>query len=293
MVDHYTYGKVRRISPEAPVPIVQVEREEKLPGGAGNVMCNLSALGMRVFALSCIGDDSAGLLCRSSLEKRGIDTSGIIVDSTFVTPVKNRIIADTQQIVRVDYEKKRPLTSEGEKKALDFFLLQLPKLDAIAISDYAKGFCTLSLLQVILGKAREYGVPVISDPKSNSFERYKGSTVLKPNLAEAMRAANLPEEASLDSIANVILEEALCKYLMITRAQEGISLFSREGRKDFPAFLREVKDVTGAGDTVCAVITAALANALSLDEATLLANKAASCAVQRVGCVQVSLDDLQ
>ena len=292
MIDHYTYGKAKRISPEAPVPIVHVEREENLPGGAGNVMCNLSALGMRVFALCRAGEDGAGTLCRNILEKRGIDTGGMIMESSFTTPIKNRIIADTQQIVRIDYEKRAPLSPEGEKQALDYFLLQLSKIDAIAISDYAKGFCTLTLLQTILAKAKENGIPVIADPKSNSFERYTGTTVLKPNVAEATRAANLSEEATLDAIAHTILQHSFCKYLMITRSQEGISLFSREGRKDFPALVREVKDVTGAGDTVCAVIAAALANGLSLDEATMLANKAASYAVQRVGCVQVSLNDL-
>jgi D-beta-D-heptose 7-phosphate kinase/D-beta-D-heptose 1-phosphate adenosyltransferase len=293
MVDHYTYGKAKRISPEAPVPVVQVERENNLPGGAGNVMCNLSALGMRVIALCRIGEDNIGALCRTSLEKQGIDTQGIVVDHTFTTPIKNRIIADTQQIVRVDYEKKTALSLEAEQKSIAFFLSKLPNLDAIAISDYAKGFCTLTLLETIFAKAKEYSIPIIADPKSNNFERYKGATVLKPNLAEATRAANLSEDATLDNIARVILQHSLCKYLMITRSQEGISLFSKEGRKDFPAFVHEVKDVTGAGDTVCAVITAALANNLSLDEATVLANKAASHAVQRVGCVQVSLNDLE
>lgn len=293
MVDHYTFGKVKRISPEAPVPVLQVEREQHLPGGTGNVMCNLAALGMKVFALCRTGDDPAGTLCQGLLEAKGIDTRGVIKDHSFTTPIKNRLIADTQQLVRVDYEKVKPLNEEDESKVIRNCITYLPKMHAIVISDYAKGFCSSSLLEFLLENAKELKIPVIVDPKSNRFDRYKGATLLKPNLAEAIRAANLPEGASLDSVAQVILENTFCNHLMITRAHEGISIFSAKGgRKDFPALIREVKDVTGAGDTVCAVVTASLANDLPLEEATILANKAASYSVQRVGCVQVSLKEL-
>ena len=288
MVDSYTMGHVKRISPEAPVVVLNVTDESKKPGGAGNVMCNLVALGMEVIALGRVGNDRTGsdLLISLVQEKIGIDE--VVTEADFQTPLKNRMIAGNQQIVRVDYEKPAPLSTALEEQILDRIPELLKKVAAVTISDYAKGFCTPKILTRLIEVANQLSIPVIADPKSNSFHRYKNATILKPNLHEAFRAAHLDDTATLDEAAKIILKDIAVQTLMVTRSKDGISLFSRDKpRKDFPAYVHQVNDVTGAGDTVSAVMTVALANNLSLEEGAFLANIAASIAVERVGCASI------
>ncbi len=294
MLDVYTMGEVHRISPEAPVPVLRVKEESRQPGGAGNAILNLVSLGMEVVALGRIGADGAGSHFLEALEQEGVDTSAMVEDSSFQTPVKNRMIASGQQIVRIDHETPSILSAALEKQICATFPTLLKGVDIVAISDYAKGFLTPSLLKELITQARELRVPVIVDPKGRDFFRYRGSSLLKPNLSEAIAAAGLGMEATLDDVARQILQEVAVETLMITRAKEGISIYSRHDcvRHDFPAQVHEIKDVTGAGDTVLAVITAALANQLPLDEAAKLANLAAGIAIERIGCARVSSDDL-
>lgn len=293
MLDVYTIGEVQRISPEAPVPVLRVTEEDRRPGGAGNAILNLISLEMEVVALGRVGTDEAGSRFIEALEQEGVDVSAIVHDPTFQTPLKNRMIAAGQQLVRIDYETPAPLHSEWEKQVCATFPALLKGIDVVAISDYAKGFLTVPLLAELIDQARLFNIPVIVDPKGLHFMRYKGATLLKPNLTEAIAAAGLGMEATLDDVAHKILQEIGIETLMITRSKEGISIYHRDKKRfDFPAQVHEIKDVTGAGDTVLAVVTAALANKKSLSEAAELANIAAGIAIERLGCARISLADL-
>lgn len=293
LLDTYTIGKARRISPEAPVAIVHVQKEENLPGGAGNVILNLVSLGAEVVSIGRVGQDTAGTVLCQALRNEGIDTTGIIVQPGFPTPVKNRIIAENQQIVRVDHEMVMPIPELLEQMVID----SLPKLfegvSVVAISDYGKGFLSRTLLAAIIESSKQRGIPVIADPKGIDFTKYAGATIIKPNRGEAFAAANLPPEAPLEHVAERVLGITESDTLMVTRSEAGISLFHKDGsRQDFPVRVREVKDVTGAGDTVLAMLTCALANGLSVGEAAQLSNVAAGIAIERIGCARVTLSEL-
>lgn len=293
MVDTYTIGNVKRISPEAPVVVLNVTSETRKPGGAGNVMCNLVALGMEVVALGRIGEDRAGDDLIQALSDEKISVHGLVREKTFQTPVKNRMIAGNQQIVRIDYERPSSLSAEAENQIVHNLPHLLQDVHVVTISDYAKGFCTPRLLESVIDAATARDIPVVSDPKGSSFGRYRNSTIIKPNLQEAYRAANCEEGISLDEVAKIIMKNVACQTLMITRSKEGISLFSgTQARQDFPAFVHQVNDVTGAGDTVSAVMSVALANKISLDQGAYLANVAASIVVERVGCACVVIDEI-
>lgn len=283
MLDIYTIGEVARISPEAPVPVLRVTSEEHLPGGAGNALLNLVSLGMNVVALGRVGTDEGGEHLLSVLESEKVDTTHIIRDEGYQTPLKNRMIASGQQLVRIDYEEPSPHTTPFNPQTLN-------DIDVVAISDYAKGFLTPAYLEALISEAQLRKIPIVVDPKGRDFTRYAGVTLLKPNLSEAITAAGLGHEATLDEIAAELLSSV--ETLMITRSSDGISLFEQGTRHDFPAHVQEVKDVTGAGDTVLAIITAALANNMPLTEAAELANIAAGIAIERLGCARISQADL-
>ncbi len=292
VLDRYTFGKARRISPEAPVPVVLVDREEERAGGAGNVILNLISMGMKVLCCGRVGDDSAGREIVRALNAEGADTTGLITEKGFSTPHKTRIIASSQQIVRIDYEPTCALFKQTEDQVISSIPALVARCDLVAISDYAKGFLTPRVLSSLIQAARKRGVPVISDPKGNDFKRYEGSTILKPNLSEAYAAAPMHSNSLLD-VSMQIFKQVAIDTLLITRSEAGISLFYPEGlQQDFPVEPREVKDVTGAGDTVLAMLSCALANKLSLAEATQLANLAAQVAVEKVGCARVTLSEV-
>ncbi len=293
MLDTYTIGKVRRISPEAPVAVLQVERQESRPGGAGNVILNLLSLGCSVTAIGRIGRDLPGQTILHALAAENVDIEEMVVQDDFQTPVKNRLIADNQQIVRVDFETAQTLPKELEAQILEGVARKLPGIQVVAISDYAKGVFSRSLIAGIIKLARAHNIPVIVDPKDRDFSKYAGATLIKPNLSEAYAAVGLAPNASLDEAAAKILKDTGAEVLLITRSKEGISIFEKKGtRKDFPVRAREVKDVTGAGDTVLAMISCAIANRLTIAEASQLANVAAGIAVEHIGCARVSLSQL-
>ncbi len=293
MLDTYTTGRVERVSPEAPVPILHVQQTEDLPGGAGNVVLNLQTLGADVIAVGRVGDDKEGLRLRQLLEEEGTDVTGIFTQKGVSTPLKNRLIAGGQQLIRVDQECISPLSSDVEEKVVAFIEAHKGAFEVIAISDYAKGFLSDTLLRQVIGLAKEWGVPTIVDPKGNDFTKYRGATLVKPNYKEAVAASKLSPDAPLDAIGKALLEEADSEMIMITRSEEGISLFERDAKRfDFPVKSREVKDVTGAGDTVLAMTTMTLASGLSLSEGLELSNIAAGIAIERLGCVPVSLSEL-
>lgn len=293
LLDSYTIGKARRISPEAPVAIVNVLYEDHRPGGAGNVILNLLSLGAQVVAIGSVGRDWAGQTFVAALEKEKVDTGMIVVQEAYSTPIKNRIIADNQQIVRVDHEQVTPLNECLEQYIIDHLEHLFQDVKVVAISDYGKGFLTSTLLAAIIQQANQRKIPVITDPKGHDFKKYKGTTIIKPNLSEAYAAANLPTTAPLEKAAAIVLSQCQAELLMVTRSEAGISLFNSQGERfDFAAHAKQVKDVTGAGDTVLAMLTHAIANRLSYEEAAQLCNVAAGIAIEHIGCARVSLSDL-
>ncbi len=293
LLDTYTIGKVNRISPEAPVAVLKVHQEEHRPGGSGNVILNLRSLAVDVVALGRVGADHAGELLKKSLFAEGVDVSAVVVQEGVPTPVKNRVIAENQQIVRVDREESIPLSPDLEQRLIASIPKLLSGIDLVAISDYGKGFFTPRLLAALISHAKQMGIPVLADPKGIEFKKYSGATIIKPNLSEAIAASGLSHDAPLSDVAAKILGITAAEVLMITRSQDGISLFYQEGhREDFPVRVREVRDVTGAGDTVLAMLACALASGLSISEAAQLSNVAAGIAIERFGCARVSLSDI-
>lgn len=293
MLDTYTIGKARRISPEAPVAVVHVQREEHRPGGSGNVILNLISLGADVVAVGRIGQDNAGSTLLRILAEEGTHIQGIVVQPNYPTPIKNRIIAENQQLVRVDHELVSPIPEQLEQSVIEMLPQLMRGVKVLAISDYGKGFLSRTLLAALIEQAKLYGILVIADPKGVDFSKYQGVSVIKPNLSEAFAAANLTPESPLELVASRILQMSKAETLMVTRSEAGISLFHRDGsRHDFPVRVREVKDVTGAGDTVLAMLACAMANELSITTAVQLANVAAGIAIEHFGCARVTLSEL-
>jgi len=293
LLDTYTIGKASRISPEAPVAVVHVNKEIHLPGGAGNTALNLKSLGAQVVLIGRIGRDYAGDQLKNSLEKENISTAWLLSQEHYPTPIKNRIIAENQQIVRVDHEQIMPLSESIEQLLIDSFPELMQDIKVVALSDYGKGFLTPTLLHAFFEYTNAHGITVVTDPKGSDFSKYKGTTIIKPNQSEAYAAANLPYGSSLDLAAQRILENTQARMLMITRSEAGISLFYSSGkRQDFPVQVKEVKDVTGAGDTVLAMLAYALANHLTDEETAELCNVAAGIAIEHLGCARITLTDL-
>lgn len=291
MLDTYTTGRVKRISPEAPVPVMEVLKQESRPGGAGNVVLNLATLGAQVFAVGRIGSDAEGKTLKERLSCA--DTRALLDEPNYKTPVKNRLMADSQQLLRVDLETITPLDPRLEEEVIRQIEELIPQVQVVALSDYGKGFLTKRLIATAILTGKKYRVPVIVDPKGADFTKYRGASVLKPNLSEAYAAAKLPPSATLEQVAKQLLETANVDHLLITRSEAGISLFDANGnRSDFPVRSKEVKDVTGAGDTVLAMICLGMANGLDLSVSAQIANIAAGISIERLGCAQVTLSEV-
>ena len=270
-----------------------MQREENRPGGAGNVVLNLVSLGAEVVALSRLGNDVYGKVLKDILIQEKVDVSGLLIQHDYFTPVKNRVIAENQQIVRIDHEQLISLSAELEEQIVEQIPHLLEGIQVVALSDYGKGFLTKKLLSSLIQQAQKRGIPVITDPKGTDFSKYSGSTMIKPNLGEAYAAANLSLDMPLELVAERIFEKTSVEVLLITRSESGISIFERKGQRlDFPVRVHEVKDVTGAGDTVLAMLSYALGNRLSLAEAAQLANVAAGIAIEHLGCARVTLTEL-
>lgn len=293
MLDTYTIGKVKRISPEAPVAVVEVLSLEERAGGAGNAILNLISMGADVVALGRVGCDDAGRSLKSSLEKEGVHIQGIIEEQGFKTPIKNRIVADGQQVVRVDHEAIKPISTGAEDALIQMLPALLKDVQTVAISDYGKGFLSERLLKELISQARALNIFIIADPKGTDFKRYSHVHLIKPNLKEAYLAAHLDISRPLDEAASKILTSTHIQYLMVTRSEDGISLFENgKERKDFPVTAKQVKDVTGAGDTVLAMLAISLANQLPLPVSIHFANVAASIAIEQFGCARITLPQL-
>lgn len=291
MLDIFVWGDVQRISPEAPVPVVEVQEETQLLGGSANVVHNVAALGAKAMVSGVIGNDSGGRELVRLLRRAGVPTDGIVVEEDRPTTMKTRVIARNQQVVRFDRELKRPLKRESLDLIADYLQESLSRVDAVIVSDYAKGVITPSLMDRIRSMRDGHRPPVIVDPKVQNVEMYRQVTMVTPNHLEAARMAGMEisDEATLKSAAQVLLNQLECETVLITRGKEGMSLFHRNGdTASIPTVARRVFDVTGAGDTVIATIAIGIAAGLSTVDAAMLANLAAGIVVGEVGTATVS-----
>lgn len=291
MLDEYLWGKAERISPEAPVQVVDVVREELRLGGAGNVVSNLAALGVQASVCSVVGDDGNGRALKELFAAGGIATGAIFTDPDRRTTRKTRVVAAHQQIVRIDRESRLALSPEMERRLCDWIGAHAAGYGVILISDYSKGVLTPAVIAAAIEAARPAGVPVLVDPKGTDFSRYRGATILTPNRREAEAAAGIVirDLPSLERAAGEIMERVGLEHLLVTRSEEGMSLFSRSSRPlHIPTVAREVFDVSGAGDTVLAALAAGVASGLGMWEAARLANVAAGIAVAKLGTSTVA-----
>ena len=294
MIDHYLWGKAERISPEAPVQVVDVGHETTVLGGAGNVVNNLIALGATVSVASAIGDDANGKELTLMLKAIGVKTEGLVTQHDRKTSKKSRVIASNQQILRYDKESKDAIETESVQKILDAVKKDLFLYDIIILSDYGKGVITTELSQGIITMARASGKKVLVDPKGKDYGKYRGAHLLTPNKKEAMEATGIEikDDASLQSALLWLKNECGLDRSMITLSEDGIAIYD-EKLKRFPTVAQEVYDVTGAGDTVIASIAFALSSNRSIDEAARFANLAAGVVVAKIGSATVTLDEIE
>jgi D-glycero-beta-D-manno-heptose-7-phosphate kinase len=288
MLDRYWFGAVDRISPEAPVPVVRVTREEERLGGAANVALNVKTLGAQATLLTVVGDDEPGQKLRQMLEAQGV-TALLGRDPTVYTIVKLRVIGRAQQLIRVDFEDAPD--HEVLAGMLGDYEAALPSHDAVLFSDYGKG--GLTHIPRMIELARQHGKPVLIDPKGDDYSRYAGATVITPNRAElAQVIGTWRSEEQLHERAQALRQAHGLQGLLLTRSEEGMSLFDENGHTQVPAQALEVFDVTGAGDTVIATLATMLACGLSLREAMPIANRAGGIVVGKFGTASVSRDEL-
>ncbi|MCI0490600.1 MAG: D-glycero-beta-D-manno-heptose-7-phosphate kinase [Blastocatellia bacterium] len=295
MLDEFIWGRVRRISPEAPVPVVEVERDSLALGGAGNVASNLVALGAIPAILGVVGDDLNAERLRSVLRSEGMSDEGLIVDSGRPTTLKTRIIAHHQQVVRADRENRQPVAAEIEDRLVERFCREIETADAVVVSDYNKGLLTPGLLARTLDEGRKRGVTVCLDPKMRSFVYYQPVTIITPNNQEAAEASgiSIEDESSLIEAGRRLLDSIDCRAVLVTRGEEGMTLFIDDGEvTHIPTVAREVYDVTGAGDTVIATLALSLAAGAPMAEAAVLANHAAGVVVGKLGTATVTREEL-
>ena len=295
MLDEYVWGEVRRISQEAPVPIVEASRRTYAAGGAGNVAVNVVGLGGIALLGGVVGSDySAGKLC-GVLTECGVLTNGLATEALRPTTTKTRIVAHSQQVVRVDSEMRDPLTAELEAELLAWVEKALPTVGACVLSDYNKGVVSPGLAQAFISLARQHRKPVIVDPKGTDYAKYRGATVITPNLHEVERVVNreLRNEDEIQMAAAQLSEMLSGGAVLITRGPQGMSLFtSASAPAHIPTVALAVYDVTGAGDTVVSTLALGLAVGASLEDAACLANRAAGIVVGKLGTSRVSAEEL-
>jgi D-beta-D-heptose 7-phosphate kinase/D-beta-D-heptose 1-phosphate adenosyltransferase len=295
MLDRFVYGSVERISPEAPIPVVNVERLLDMPGGAANVARNIAAIGAHATLLGVVGDDAWAGDLRTQLASSATIDSHLIVDSLRPTSVKTRYVADGQQVMRADRESRDPLPAHIAERLLDEFSAALGGAQVIVLSDYAKGVLSDPVTRAAIDIARRAGKIVIVDPKSKNFARYRGATVLTPNQAELQQACGqecLTDEQVVNG-AHRILEQGICDAMVVTRGKDGMSVVPAGGSVvHLPAAKRQVFDVSGAGDTVAAVISLGLAVGAGVADAAALANIAAGIVVGKRGTATVTAGEI-
>lgn len=296
MVDRFILGRVNRISPEAPVPVVEVKEIVSSAGGAGNVVMNLAALGCQVSCCGVLGNDEAGKNLLRQFQKAKIQVAGIKADAFRPTTVKTRVIAEHQQIVRFDEEQKVPLPPHLQNEIENFLREQVQRSDGVLLSDYGKGVITKKIIQSAIQISKKHGKPICVDPKVEHFQMYQGVTCITPNLAEAMGGMQRVRCEGRDGVRELgleILRKLKCRSVLITQGEEGMTLFEKNRTTHIPTKAKEVFDVTGAGDTVIAVLCLAIASGATLPEAARLANLAAGIVVGKLGTATVTPSELR
>ena len=295
MLDRFIWGDVSRISPEAPVPVVVVEKETFLLGGAANVVNNIHSLGGKASLCGVVGDDEMGQKVLKRLGEMGIERSGISIEPGRQTTVKTRIIAHHQQLVRIDRETTRHPKVSTLRSLSEYLKRNIKSFDGVILSDYGKGLLTRGVVRDVIRKAQQTGKFVMVDPKIKNFFFYRGATVVTPNTGEASSASriSITDEASLNRAGRNLLKRLRCDALVITRGEDGMAIFEPH-QKPFlvPTEAREVYDVTGAGDTVIGTMALALGAGASIRRAAELANHAAGIVVGKVGTATVDQEEL-
>lgn len=296
MVDEYIMGKVSRISPEAPIPILDFKEIRRVAGGASNVANNLNSLGCKVKMCGVVGQDQEGEWLKGYLKKNGIDIDGVVTEKNRPTTLKQRYATKSQQLLRVDCELSSDILSETKENILIYLSKFIMEIDAIILSDYTKGlFKDVAFVRKIIKIANDYNVLIGIDSKSREISAFENATFVKPNNLELEKAIDIKiiDEKSLNAAGEKYLEISKAKALIVTRGAQGISLFQPgKTRRDFSSKALQVYDVTGAGDTVISVITLALSCGMEYDEAVVLANYAASVVIERVGTASITSEEL-
>jgi len=294
MLDRSIFGDVTRISPEAPVQVVHVNREENIPGGAANVANNMASLGGRIHIIGTVGDDGPSKTLKAELRKRSIITDYLIKDQKRPTIQKTRIMAQNQQLLRVDYEKKEGVGAMIDAKIVRYVRNLIKRVDAVVVSDYGKGIIGERVMRSLVEITKTASKPLIVDPKPQNMQCYVNADLVTPNHLEAQAMTGIEEKNEQDlEKMGMMLMERLSSDIIITRGEKGMSLFTKDFKaKHFPTKAKEVYDVTGAGDTVVATIAMALSSGATLEEAIILANHAAGAVVGKVGTATITVKEI-
>lgn len=295
MLDKYVFGKVSRVSPEAPVPIIKVDKENYVPGGAANAANNISSLGGEAFLVGVVGDDQERSTLLNELRARNIKTEGIVIDGTKPTIQKIRVLSQNQQLIRIDYEKDSNSSSDIQNELINTLQRLVRESDIVIVSDYAKGMVTKEVMEKLKEAANSEGKKIIIDPRPQNKDLYAGSYLITPNNKEACQMAKkyIDTEEEFESLGRGLGNE-LNSNIIITRGSKGMAIFQKDnGTLNIPTKAKEVYDVSGAGDTVVAALSLALASGASLEEAAGLANYAAGVVVGKIGTATCTLDEIK
>lgn len=295
MVDHYIWGNATRLSPEAPVPVVNVNSESVTLGGAGNVVQNLVSLGAQVTVGGVIGNDVTANQLIKLLTDEGTETDAVVKENTRTTTVKTRVLVGNHQLVRLDREVTEALPVDIENALIDKITAYIDAADLVVLSDYNKGLFSPQLTQRIITTAESKGKKVIIDPKGSDFSKYRGAYIIKPNrkeLAEAVKMDQINSMESLKQAADIILEQTQAEYLVVTLSEQGMVILSKDTHIALPVKATEVFDVTGAGDTVIATIAYFLAMGINLEDACELANHAAAIVIRHLGSATTTVAEI-
>jgi len=295
MLDRFWWGDVTRISPEAPVPVVRLKRDTYAPGGAANVAANVVGLGAEAFVVGYVGNDAESELLRQAFQISGISADHLITGTAYPTAVKTRIIAHSQQVVRVDKEPYEGLGDGHEDESIAALEALLPMAGSVVISDYGKGFLTDGIIRFIIDRGSELGLPVLVDPKGRNYAKYKGATLITPNRKEAAEAVSMGEEDPklIEKAGPLLRDEVGIRNVLITQGDRGMTLFLQDGGQiHIEAEPVQTYDVTGAGDTVVATVAVGVGAGLTLADSAKLANTAGGIVVQQVGTSAITIDRL-
>ncbi|WP_304064918.1 D-glycero-beta-D-manno-heptose-7-phosphate kinase [Pedobacter glucosidilyticus] len=295
MLDHYIFGNANRLSPEAPVPVVNVRNESKIIGGAGNVANNITALGGKVSIASVVGADDFGKEIKNILKEKNIHSDALFFDKSRSSTIKTRVLASNHQIVRIDRENLHDIDSALEEQIFEAVKPLISDVDIIILSDYNKGLLTYQLCQSVINYANSLHKKVVIDPKGIDYSKYKGAFLIKPNrkeLSETSRIENINNQEKLKAAADVIFKNTQTVNLVVTLSEEGMAILTPQSCEVLPVQATEVYDVTGAGDTVIATMAYCLALGFNLHEACQIANYAAAIVIKHVGSATTSIEEI-